>query len=411
MNEGKNILCKENICSHFQPIVCLKTGRIFAYEALVRGIQPETNKIVLPDELFAVANEENRSEEFDILCQQSALEYFQKFSNTSKSLLFMNINTSLITSNKGAFVSLNSMTQKMGFSPNEIALELIESKAKDSNDLIAFVKHYRETGYLIVIDDFGCEHSNMERLVQIKPDIIKVDRSIISGIESDTYRQSILKSIHALSEMTGSLCLAEGVETEEEILTCYKLGVDLFQGYGIIRPAFDLYDLEKQSYERIHYLRSLIKKETLSLLKEKRRLTGDINSLADWLIRQISSCSISEMESILQEFMILNSEIECIYLLDNKGIQISNPILPPFMKKKKRSYIFAPTEKGTDNSFKSYFTCFEVFKIDRYLTDPYLSSASGNLCRTFAVKLDRDNDFIILCIDFIEEIIKTPITY
>ena len=62
-------------------------------------------------------------------------------------------------------------------------------------------------------------------------------------------------------------------------------------------------------------------------------------------------------------------------------------------------------------NFKSYFTCFEAFPIDRYLSDPYLSSASGNLCRTLAVKKynEKKDEYIILCMDFIEETIKSPI--
>ena len=209
--------------------------------------------------------------------------------------------------------------------------------------------------------------------------------------------------------MTGSLCLAEGVETEEEILTCYMFGVDLFQGFAIARPAGNLESLEKQTQLRIEELRKKLKKESVKALKEKRRLTGDINSLADWLVRQITPDNLDLIEPVLQEFIIINSEIECIYLLDKNGIQISHTILSPFLKQKRRSYIFMPSVKGADNSFKPYYTCFEAFKINRYLTDPYLSSASGNLCRTFSVKLGQEDDFIILCIDFIEEVIKTPV--
>lgn len=408
----KDLLRRERVCSCFQPIVCLRTGKIFAYEALIRGIHPGSNTVVSPADLFAAADAQNKSVEFDRICQQSALEYFKEFSETSDSLLFMNINTSLISSDEGSFSELNAMTQKMGFDPSVIGLELIESRAKSSDDLAAFVNYYRDTGFLIVADDFGCEHSNMERLIQIKPDIIKVDRSIISGIESDIYRQSILKSIHNLSQMTGSLCLAEGVETVDEVLTCYMFGVDLFQGYAIARPEFNLERLEQETLQKIESLREKIKAESIRVLRQKRRLTGDVNSLADWLVRQITSEKIDMMEPIFQEFIVINPEIECIYLLDSKGVQISNTIVSPFLRNKARSYIFMPAVIGTDQSFKSYYTCFEAFNISRYLSDPYLSAASGNLVRTLSVKLwnDSNSAYSILCIDFIEEVIKTPLS-
>ncbi|MBE6345253.1 MAG: EAL domain-containing protein [Spirochaetaceae bacterium] len=406
-----DLIKKEYVCSFFQPIVCLGTGKIFAYEALIRGKHPETDTIISPADLFAAADAQNKSVEFDKICQQSALEYFQEFSRSTDALLFMNINTSLLSSDNDHFGNLNALTQKMGFAPSVIGIELIESRAKDSEYLVSFVNRHRETGFLIVVDDFGCEHSNMERLIQIHPDIIKIDRSIICGIESDLYRQSILKSIHGLSQMTGSLCLAEGVETVEEILTCYRLGVDLFQGFGIAKPAFDLAQVEKETISRVKELRKIIKEDTLKKLKEKRRLTGDINSLANWLLKQISMEKLERLHPVFEEFIVMNPEIECIYLLDSTGKQISNTIISPFLEKREGSYIFVPGIIGTDQSFKSYFTCFEAFPIDRYLSDPYLSSASGNLCRTLAVKKynEKKDEYIILCMDFIEETIKSPI--
>lgn len=409
----KDLLRRERVCSCFQPIVCLRTGKIFAYEALIRGIHPGSNQVVSPADLFAAADAQNKSVEFDRICQQSALEYFKEFSKTTDSLLFMNINTSLISADEKNFSDLDSMTQKMGFDPAAIGLELIESRAKSCDDLTAFVNHQRDTGFLIVVDDFGCEHSNMERLIQIKPDIIKVDRSIISGIESDPYRQSILKSIHNLSQMTGSLCLAEGVETLEEVLTCYMFGVDLFQGYAIAKPEFNLERLEKETKEKVEELRKRIKTEAVRVLRQKRRLTGDVNSLADWLIRQITTDQIELMEPVFQEFIVINPEIECIYVLDENGMQVSNTIVSPFLSGNMvRSYIFSPSTIGTDNSFKPYFICFEAFNVNRYLSDPYLSSASGNMVRTLAVKLwnKTKNAYAILCIDFIEEEIKTPLS-
>ena len=409
--DNKDLLKKESVCSYFQPIVCLRTGKIFAYEALIRGIIPGSDKVIPPVDLFAAAEAQNKSLEFDRICQESALQYFKDFKKQTESLLFMNINTSLISSNKDFFEELHSLTHEMGFDPSAIGLELIESRAKSASDLTDFVKFQRDTGFLIVVDDFGCEHSNMERLIQIKPDIIKVDRSIISGIEKDEYRQSILKSIHNLAQMTGSLCLAEGVETEEEVLTCYMYGVDLFQGYAIARPEFDLQILQKKTKEKVQQLRGKIKQTAVVMLRKKRGLTGDVNSLTDWLIRQITTDKIDFMESVFQEFMIMNPEIESIYVLDEKGIQISNTILSPFLRDMPRSYIFAPGNIGDDNSFKPYFVCFEAFNVNRYLSDPYLSIATGNIVRTLSVKLWNrlGNSYKILCIDFVEEVVKTPI--
>ncbi len=405
----QDILKNETICTYFQPIVSLKTGEILAYEALVRGLRQNSPSLITPCELFDRACQETVSLEFDRLCRKKALESFKAFHSSSRAMMFLNINTAAIESDATERPHISKISSQMGFNPEHLGIELIESRAQSSDDLIEFVRHYRESGFLIVIDDFGCEHSNIDRLIQIHPDIIKVDRSIISGIEDDPYRQSILKSIYSLAQMTGSLCLAEGVETLEEIKVCHQLGVDLFQGFAIACPEPDLPALEEKTLVRVAEIRKELRTSSLEALRSRRRLTGDIHVLADWLIRQISTDDLESLSPVFQEFMALNNEIECIYLLNPDGFQVSDTILSPIIAGKTRPSIFTPATTGADHSFKAYFTCFEALRVHRYLTDVYLSLASGNLCRTFSVQIERNGQCaFILCIDFLEEGIRSP---
>ncbi len=411
----QDILEKERISTYFQPIVSLKTGEIFAYEALVRGLRHDSDALIAPRELFAQADRETVSLEFDRLCRKKALENFGNYkkgdagTGAHRPMMFMNINTSVIGAGDDETPHISTITRQMGFDPKTIGLELIESPSNSPEELIGFVNQYRDSGFLIVIDDFGCEHSNLDRLIQIHPDIIKIDRSIISEIERDPYRQSILKSIHSLAEMTGSLCLAEGVETYEEILTCHLLGVDLFQGFAIACPHPDVDKVSADALASVASIRAELKRSTLEAIRSKRRLTGDINLLADWLIRQISSHDLDAMTPVFQEFIAMNGEIECIYLIDASGTQVSETIISQTLVRQSRPGIFRPAEPGSNHAFKPFFTCFEALGVQRYLTDVYLSLASGNLCRTFSVTLDPEKSRgLILCIDFLEEAIRTP---
>lgn len=399
-----------DVVPFFQPIICLKTGKVFAYESLIRGRSRIDNSLISPKELFSLTDSLHVTADFDRLCQHKALEYFKKFS--SSSLLFMNIHTNCIYSGSKDHQELPNLTEEMGFNPNVIGLEFIESRAHSARELINFVKKQRESGFLIVVDDFGSEHSNIERLILIHPDVIKIDRNIVHDIDKDTYRQSILKSIVSLSEMTGSVCLAEGVETPEELVTCALFGVNLLQGYEIAKPNSDLKKLEKQALDKIKFYREKIYEKIIFNLKETRLLTGDVNMIADWLIRQIDVDSIDTMESVFQEFIIINPKVELIFLLDENGIQISNMVCAPHIEHKPYSYIFHVEKKGCNHRLRPYFTCFSAFKkTNRFLTDKHLSSCSGNLCRTLAIRLQGTNKTYILCIDFLEEEIKTPLQY
>lgn len=405
----QEILERERISIYYQPIVNLKTGTIFAYEALVRGLDERYSEPIQPMELFAAAERESLSAEFDRLCRKKALETYAEFDNPEKALIFMNINTSQIADAESESPHISAITHQMGFHPRTVGLELIESPSRSPAELINFVERFRESGYLIVIDDFGCEHSNIDRLIQIHPDIIKIDRNIISGIESDHYRQSILKSIHSLADMTGSLCLAEGVETLEELRTCHMLGVDLYQGFVIAHPAPDLHELKLRAKARVSELQAEIHRVTLDSLRQRRRLTGDINMLADWLIRQISASDPETLRPVFEEFIAMNHEIECVYILNDQGVQITGTIVSPHLATPRHPSLFAPALRGTNHAEKPFFTCFEALKVQRYLTDVYLSLASGNLCRTFSVRIQQNPASpIVLCIDFIEESIRTP---
>lgn len=404
----REILKRERITMFYQPIVNLKTGTIFAYEALVRGLDERFPEPIQPTELFAAAERESLSAEFDRLCRRKALETYAEFANADKALIFMNINTSQIADAESEKPHISAITQQMGFKPRTVGLELIESPSRSPAELIDFVERFRDSGYLIVIDDFGCEHSNIDRLIQIHPDIIKIDRNIISGIEKDPYRQSILKSIHSLADMTGSLCLAEGVETLEELRTCHMLGVDLYQGFVIAHPDPDLTGLERRAQARVAELQEEIHRVTLESLRQRRRLTGDINMLADWLIRQISESEPDSLRAVFEEFIAMNQEIECVYILDSRGIQLTDTIASPNLSVPRHPALFAPAPKGTNHAEKPFFTCFEALKVQRYLTDIYLSLATGNLCRTFSVRITQSGGrSIVLCIDFVEEQTRT----
>jgi hypothetical protein len=95
-------------------------------------------------------------------------------------------------------------------------------------------------------------------------------------------------------------------------------------------------------------------------------------------------------------------------MLDANGIQISDTVMSPLVVCQGRHSIFQPAQQGADHSFKTYYTCFEALGIKRFLTDVYLSLASGNLCRTFSTKIGSETaQAYILCIDFLEDRINT----
>ena len=108
--------------------------------------------------------------------------------------------------------------------------------AKDQDHLKSILQYYRDQGYKIALDDVGEGYSNLNMLIELRPDIIKVDRNIIQNIHKDSFKQSIYKALSALARDSGIAILAEGIETPYELEVIEELGVDYMQGYYFCKP-------------------------------------------------------------------------------------------------------------------------------------------------------------------------------
>jgi EAL domain-containing protein (putative c-di-GMP-specific phosphodiesterase class I) len=97
------------------------------------------------------------------------------------------------------------------------------------------IRDYRERGAVIAVDDWGKGYSDMGRLMVLRPDIVKLDMSLVHGIDSD-YHVGAVRAAVAWADAVGAKLCAEGIETEEQLETLRTLGVDYGQGYLIGRP-------------------------------------------------------------------------------------------------------------------------------------------------------------------------------
>jgi EAL domain-containing protein (putative c-di-GMP-specific phosphodiesterase class I) len=99
-----------------------------------------------------------------------------------------------------------------------------------------FIENQRKQGVLIALDDIGAGFSNLERVAELKPDLIKIDRSLVMGLHQSYHKQEVFSSLVKLAHSLGALLLAEGAESEEETMQALELGADMIQGYYFSRP-------------------------------------------------------------------------------------------------------------------------------------------------------------------------------
>ena len=122
--------------------------------------------------------------------------------------------------------------------PN-VVMEILESEKSNSEYTMFKQQLIAKWGGKIALDDFGSGYNSEYALITFNPNIIKIDRSIISGCDSDISRRSIVSNLIQLANTKGITVLAEGVETYSEMKTVIECGVDLLQGYYLNRPLFE----------------------------------------------------------------------------------------------------------------------------------------------------------------------------
>ena len=124
-----------------------------------------------------------------------------------------------------------------GLTPERIVLEILEARIDDLGRLQEAVSGYRSRGYRVAIDDFGCAHSNFDRLWQLSPDIVKLDRSLMVQAEANPRARRVLPKLVEIIHELGATVVCEGIENRTQHQLAADAGADWLQGYFYALPA------------------------------------------------------------------------------------------------------------------------------------------------------------------------------
>lgn len=228
-----NLLMEKNLFRfHFQPIVDAHSGSIYAYEALMR-----TDSIInlTPLEVLKIAREQGRLYEVEHATLFGIMEqYVRKYTDFQGRKVFIN-------TIPGHFLSeedCNALIGKYEGFLDCFVFELTEDSPASDAELERLKRICKPGAQTqIAIDDFGTGHSNILNLLRYAPQIIKIDRGLISGISTDSNRRLFVRNTIDFAHQNGIRALAEGVETPDELRTVIDCGVDLIQGFYTGRPS------------------------------------------------------------------------------------------------------------------------------------------------------------------------------
>ena len=228
------VIRQQNVKAHFQPIVHLQTQQIYGYEGLIRG--PVNTVLHSPTQLFEVATRVGRLADLDILCRQVVIKQFSQLGLPGR--LFINVDPySLIHEHFREGQTLEFIEQA-GLNPSQVIIELTETHPVEDVKLMQqAMDHYRQMGFRVALDDLGAGYSGLKLWSELRPDIVKIDRHFIQGVDEDRTKQQFVSAILKTATALGCRVITEGVETEKEYATLRKIGVEMVQGYYFCRPV------------------------------------------------------------------------------------------------------------------------------------------------------------------------------
>ena len=227
----------------FQPIIYSQTGKIYAVEALVRGIQ-NINELNSIDDLFNCAFNDDFLYELDIQLREKAIK---KFANIpiDNLRLFYNLDNRIIYNKNLSSGNTSKILKKYNLNKTNICFELSEKGTViEQNALSTMIQRYKQNGYSIAIDDFGIGVSGLKLLYFSEANIIKLDRFFISNIDQDSKKKLFCSSIIEMAHIMGMQVIAEGVETINEFYTSKDIGADFIQGYLVQKPTTQINEIE-----------------------------------------------------------------------------------------------------------------------------------------------------------------------
>lgn len=219
----------------FQPIVDTGSAEVFAYEALVRGLNGQGALQVISD--FASTDRTG----FDQQCRMTAITLASRLGLADAGAsLCINFLPNAHRSAAACIETTLEATTRLDFPADRIILEFTEAEAvEDHAHLGRMIEACRRQGFRTAIDDFGAGYSGLTLLAKFQPDIIKLDMELVRGVDTDRVRRTIVASIQRMCEELGITLVAEGIETDAEHRALRDLGVDLLQGYFFARPALE----------------------------------------------------------------------------------------------------------------------------------------------------------------------------
>ena len=377
---------------YFQPILGSATGKIVGYEALARRFDLQGN-LKSAGELFLHPDiSDKQLIEWDRNVRRQALQRFSEVKNDC--YLTLNISAAWIDYIEDfSVLPTLQILDEFDIDKNRITIEITETQG-DLDKLLKAVEMYRKHNLKIAIDDFGAGFSQLERVMAIQPDIIKLDMQLFQNAARGGIETDVVHLLSRLAKRTGCKIVCEGVETNEDFLFGLNCGAQYMQGY-LFSPATEHFQDSHRYYSQISALRETFLERALEIQMYKNQFNERIQKLIYYLQEEVVKPDFSHEK--LSTKLFKNSGLLHFYVCDNQGNQIT-----PNFNFSNNAWLADKKQLGFNWAWRPYF--YEVLSFEtnnRIVTsERYRDFSTDTLCKTFALRLDKTR---VLLVDVIAD--------
>ncbi|MGN4126941.1 EAL domain-containing protein [Lysinibacillus sphaericus] len=240
----KKIIQNKDLHTYFQPIVDLQTKQTMGFEALNR---PETSDLFSSvDQFYEFVGQTDCVFLFECFCRNLSLQLFKERLHgdmlDKDFMIFLNIHPNVLLDKKYHSGETFQLLKELDIKPQQVIFELTERSAViDFVEFERVLSNYRSQGYRIAVDDMGSGYNSLKTLIYLKPEFIKLDRSLIQFIDQNSEQQQLVTLLMKYAVQAETKIIAEGIERQEELEYLHQMGIHYAQGYAIGKPAKDIH--------------------------------------------------------------------------------------------------------------------------------------------------------------------------
>ncbi len=229
------VIGKGQVVTLYQPILDLGDMGVLGHEVFTRG--PAGGPFEDAERLFALAERTGRLLELERLCRTRALDTVTRHMRPGRKL-FLNTSARALSDPDVAGRGFVERVEKEGLPHGDVILEITERVALEERQSYREVlRRLKQEGFGIAIDDMGAGYSSLQALVEVEPDYLKFDVSLVRNIDRSLIKRSLLETLVDLARRIGAQVIAEGIEVESELATLREMGVRLGQGRYLGPPV------------------------------------------------------------------------------------------------------------------------------------------------------------------------------